>query len=260
MNKEKKMANVTHLNFDKKSKLFDYLKNYLGDVSKQNDYNLFVHKAYDFNEYGRIESSSRNNMKNIIVNGLNLSKYSSIQQTTVYKGDLNSNKADDILNYDYPWSVSEQVIVIVAIPTSLKINKNDIDFSTPVFSFAEYNTRKDSTKNQYTMAYDALNYTSVHKEFILGAIVTNFPNQSEENYLKNGKNYEFYINENHYSKLSEKDQLNFMQNIADRMYTTFKLDPKDDKENIEIKVMKGIIEKDKVNYNQGSYASDFDFD
>ena len=254
--------NIKNFVFNKKNELYETIKKLISKVSSTGDYNLFLHKAYDFDEEGKVgkDISSRSNMQSILATGLNLKKYSSIQQTTVYKGDLNINKADDIINYDYPWIVSEQVIVIVAMPFTTKINNLDIDFSTPIFPFGVFGANKTNMCSQYTMAYDALKYNTVQKEFILGAIVTNFPNEKEENFIQNGKTYELYLNLKHISFLNQEQQNEILKPISLKITRDFYISPNDDADAINTKIIRGIIQKDKVNYNQGTYESDFDFD
>ena len=255
-------TNVIHYEFENKSELYNILQQQLNKLCQNSSYNLYVHKAYDFDENGKYGAryTARNNTKSIIRNGLSLSKYSSIQQTAAYKGKADISKTDVILNYDYPWSVSEQAIVIVAIPKNIEINGYEIDFSTPQFTHADYESkRKDLTCNQYTMAYDALDYFFVHKEFVLGAIITNFPYQTEQDYLNQGKKYEIYLNENHFSKMTKQEQQLFLKPLTDDLIKKFNINSNDNSTEIIDKITKGLIEKDKVNYRQGTVDYDFDF-
>ena len=257
------MKNVIKtVQYDSKKELYETIKNLISKVSNTGDYNLFLHKAYDFNENGKFGTTitPKNNMKSILETGLNLKKYSSIQQTSVYKGDLNIHKADDILNYDYPWNVKEQVIVIIAIPFYIPIHNRYVDFSTPIFPFGVYSWDRNDNRNQYTMAFDALDYLQVPKEFILGSIVTNLPDEDEQTFIERGNKYELYLNTNHISLMTKQQQKEYLKPIGLKIQQMFNIEETDEEYDIISKISKGLIEKDKTNYNRGSYEEDFDFD
>lgn len=253
---------IKNIHYNSKEELYKAIKTLIGKVANTGNYNLFLHKAYDFNENGEFGKiiTPRNNMQNILQTGLNLKKYSSLQQTSVYKGDLNIHKADDILNYDYPWVVSEQVIVIIALPFYVPINNKNADFSTPIFPYGAYSWNRNDNRNQYTMAFDALDYLQVPKEFILGAIVTNLPIEDEQTFIERGNKYELYLNENHISLMTKQQQEEFLKPIGLKIQQMFNINDTDAEYDISSKITKGLIEKDKINYYRGSYEEDFDFD
>lgn len=254
--------NIQKYQFNKKEDLYKAIQTLLSNVSSKGNYNLFLHKVYDFDEYGKTHTriTAKSNMKGIFETGLNLSKYSSIQQTSVYKGDLNEHKADDIINYNYPWHVDDQVVVIIAIPFYAPINNKKVDFSTPIFPFGEYNLFSRNDRSQYTMAFDALDYSKVPTEFILGSIVTNLPKESEESFISRNEAYEMYLNTNHISNKTKEQQEEFLKPIGLNIQKMFDIKSTDSELDVSLKIAKGIQEKNKINYNQGTYESDFDFD
>ena len=250
------------IEFRTKKELKQMLEFVMHNVAKSGEYNLYLHKVYDFDEDGRTwnNRTCRSNMFGILKDGLSKTKYSSIHQTSVFSGTLSQDSADKILNYNYPWPTTEQIVVIIAIPKNININGFETNFSTPQFNFSEYDMmRYDHTKSQYTMPYDALKTSFIDVPFIVGSIVTNLPTETEEEFERYGK-YQLFLNQNHIWKQSEDEKDLIMKPLADKVIAKFDIVETDDKETIDQKIHNGIIEMDKVDFNEGSYRSDYDFD
>ena len=239
------------------------INNLLVNTNVRGDYNLYLHKIYDFDENGRqrLDTRARNNMYSILKTGLSKSKYSSLLQTATFAGELNSEKTSTAVNYDYPWNVTEQIVVVLGLPRYVEIYGKKIDFSTPRFGHAEYgNGIKDHQVGQYTTPFDALKLFSVPTEFIVGAFVTKFPHETHEDFMARGGEYELITNEKHISNLSEEEQEKIMAPYVDRMITLFDLKEEDTEEEMNLKVYNKLIEMDQVNFNAGTAADDFDID
>ena len=250
------------IEFYKKKELRQMLEFVMHSISKTGEYNLFLHKVYDFDEDGKMwkNITCRSNMFGILESGLNKGKYSSIKQTSVFSGELKEDSVDKILAYDYPWPTSEHIVVIIAIPKNITINGIETNFSTPTFKFSEYDMfRVDHTKSQYTMPYDTLKTTSVELPFIVGSIITNMPNEKEEDFERHSK-YQLYLNPNHLWKQSDAERNAYMKPLIDKVVSNSGIVETDGKEEIDQKIHDGIIKLDKVDFNEGRYCSDYDFD
>ena len=256
------MNKLQPIEFAKKEQLKQMLEFVGHMVSKTGEYNLYLHKVYDFDENGRSWNgrTCRTNMFGIFKYGLSKSKYSSVQQTSVFSGIFDESSADKVLNYNYPWPTTEQIILIMAIPKNVKINGFDVNFSTPIYKFAEFDAmRYDHSKSQYTMPYDALKQHSVDLPFIVGSIVTHLPTETPEEFEKYAK-YEMYINPTHISRVSENEREQYLSELSNQVITKFGIVETDDEKAIDQKIHSVIEDMDKTNFNEGSYSSDYDFD
>lgn len=258
------MSNLKHDEFSTKIALHAHLSKLLGDVMKTGGYSVYLHKVYDFDadgkRYGNI--CARTNLNGIFEYGLSMRKYSSIQQTSIYHGDMDENSATDILKYDYPWPTTEQIVVILAIPNTIDVYGKDVNLSTPIFRFAEYGIMGDNReiKNQYTMAYDGLRYYAVDTPLILGAIVTHLPTETEGDFEARGGKYEMILNMDHISQVSVEKREETLGAIRQRMATTYGLEADDTAEEMDQKVHDTLVEKDMYNAMAGTHDDFYDFD
>ena len=243
--------NYKHMEFDSKAVLRFELGKILSQVADLGDYNLYVHKIYDFDEWGKNinnQNTVLKNMEGIIKSGLSISKYPSMTDTSSHIGIISPDKVDDILNYDYPWPVPQQAIVILAVPKYIDINGEKIDFTTPEYS------------GQYKHAYDQCDFNAIHTAFTLGTVIVNRPDQTEEQFLTEGNKYQLYLNQKHYSILKSEEQLEVMGPIKDRVEKNNGILDTDNKQQIEGKIRRGIIEKNREDYNLHTHAGFWDFD
>ena len=153
----------------------------------------------------------------ILKDGLDISKYPTIQETTKYKGELDPGKTEMIVNHDFSWPVPEQIIVMIAIPKNIKINNEDINLSVPEYKYGDYSyggRDPKSGRSQYTQLYDLCEFHYIHKAFTLGAIVTHQPDESKLDFYKRGGKYELFKNTEFFGFLPQERQNAVMDEIA----------------------------------------------
>ena len=258
------MANLKQSEFFTKVALHAELSRVLESVMATGEYSVYLHKVYDFDSEGKRYGNicARSNFNSIMEKGLSLSKYSSIQQTSVYHGDMDAETAIEAINYNYPWPTTEQIVVILALPKNIDVYGKDVNFSTPVFRFAEYGIMGDARdqKNQFTMAFDGLRYYNVDTPLILGAIVTHLPTETEEDFAARGGKYELILNMDHISQVPLDVKEETMGPIRERMVQKFGLESTDTEEEMEEKVKSTLIEQDQYNAMAGTHDDFYDFD
>lgn len=258
------MANLKQSEFFTKAALHAELGRVLGSVMSTGEYSVYLHKVYDFDSEGKRygDICARTNFNGIMERGLSLSKYSSLQQTSVYHGDMDKDTVNDVLAYNYPWPTTEHIVLILALPKNIDVYGKNINFSTPIFRFAEYGIMGDDRgeKNQYTMAFDGLRYYSVDTPLILGAIVTHLPTETEEDFAARGGKYELILNMDHISQVPLDIKEETMGPIRERMVQKFGLESTDTEEEMEGKVRSSLIEQDKYNAMAGTHDDFYDFD
>ena len=258
------MALLKSEEFDTKWALHAHLRRVLDGVMANGEYSVYLHKVYDFDSEGKRYGNicARSNLNGIMERGLSMGKYSSIQQTSVYHGDMDGGTAADIIGYDYPWPTTEQIVVILAIPKNIDVYGKDVNLSTPIFRFSEYGIMGDhrGDRNQYTMAYDGLRYYSVDTALILGAVVTHLPTETEADFEARGGKYEMMLNIDHVSQVDMEKREETIAPMREKMVQEFKLDADDTVEEMEEKVRTTLIEKDMYNAMAGTHDDFYDFD
>lgn len=250
------MQHINLKQFDSKQALYASLKKHISQIPNYSEYNLYLHKVYDFDEYGKSNPNVtvEKNMMGIFKEGFRLSRYKSLNFTAVHAGDLSPFKTDTIINYDYPWKVDKQAVVIIAMPKTTVINGEQINLSTPIFY--------SDAGNKPMSAFDGVKFDTLPKEYVLGSIVTNLNNELEADYLNAGNKYEFYINNKHISLMDKEEQKASFDKINSALINTYKLTNQDGKDDIRQKIFTTIKNSSNsgLNFRDGSYESDFDFD
>ena len=258
------MANLKHSEFDTKIALRAQLNKLFSEITAIGDYNLYLHKVYDFDSEGKRYGNicARTNFNGIMERGLNLNKYSTLQQTSVFHGPIDGESANDVIKYDYPWPTTEHIVVILAIPATMDIGGKAVNLSTPIFRFAEYGIMGEDRgiKNQFPAPFDALRYYSVDTSLILGAIVTHLPTETEADFEARGGKYELILNTDHITQVDEATRETVLEPIRARMITTFGLDESESADDMANKHRPTMVEMDKYNAMAGTHDDFYDFD
>ena len=242
------IKDLKHYEFENKKSMEYFLSKELSKISSNGEYNLFMHKGYalDSDERGR-DITFDYNMTGIYRNGLALYKYTSLLNTSKYQGVLDNESAQKAINYTYSWPLDKQYNYMLVLPKNIEINGVSVDFTTPKSEVKPF-----GYGDQHTMAYDATKSIYLPTEFILGTIITNVPNITEEEYLASGEKYHLFLNPQHFYKLDKIQQGEIIKPIIDTIVGKSNIQKEDNLEVVNDKIEKWRAKENSVNHSHES--------
>lgn len=138
-----KICKVKDMEKENKSLVFNtrqeceaFLTKLFGDVSNEDDYNIFLHQIYAVS-YEREDRnlSLSDRISGIMKNGVSSFRYPSITETTRFAGVITKDdcvektRVKDLIDYCY-YNTDDKYICILAIPKYVYVNGEKVEFSS----------------------------------------------------------------------------------------------------------------------------------
>lgn len=256
---------IKHSEYDCKGVLKYQIEKLISKIPCPEDFNLYIHKVFPYDEAEKIKKghACRQNLESIFNEGLRMIYYSSIQETATYYSELSPDKASMIVDADYKGGQQpdEQILVLLALPKTVKINGYDINLSTPEYTHALHGYQRENPEySQFTQNYDLCDFSYVHNAFVLGAISTHKPDESIQKFLNNGKKFELFENENFFAFQPQEEQDKLMDSIGSRLKSRCNIGALGNKPMIESRIKYWNKKHDEKNHNSGTSRDFWDFD
>ncbi|MBQ8615248.1 MAG: hypothetical protein IJ415_01615 [Clostridia bacterium] len=190
-----------------------YLQNLFEDISKDKEYNVFLHCVTTATKYFSRDSGDNSReiefkVKSILKNGLDLDganscgRYGSIRCTAKPYGEASKiDNVESILRYNYLSHSRLIHSIILLVPKYIHIDNEHVEFS----SFGE--KLKTNSQHDKTCWFDIVKDTFAPTEFTLGYQVFDSKTQT----------FKLLLNENHFAFCGENKQAELEEYFAKKI-------------------------------------------
>lgn len=188
-----------------------YLAKQINNLNLDQEYSILAHQvntSYDIfnNRKFCVPEILHTKLNSIFEYGFSISEYSTIYGTARLIGSSEENVVNKLLNYNYYINIDHRLICIIAIPKHIKVNGQNIEYSTYknlsainnipelVAEYKKYSVLPEFHHFKCCL-FDAIKgYRSLPKCYMLGAIEIDKENQT----------YVYYTSGTHLSTQSEQ--------------------------------------------------------
>ena len=205
----KKNTNLQTINFSSKEETETFLTNIFHKLNSQQEYNIYLHQIKNYCTFKKLQGSSaiKHKIESIVLNGFEISKYSTLSGTAKLIGSTQNINTDKILNYKYYSHLKHIATCIIAIPKYINIDGRNIEYSSfngkdawdfPQELTDEYikqNKSKPDLHHYKCCLFDSIKDLNKLPSFYLLGIIENDNNSS----------YSFTFSNNHISNLEQKE-------------------------------------------------------